>query len=176
MDKTADEQESKQAAETASSTVDETASETSEVAKNEPAHPQIGHLYNVKRLDNEWCRAEVLETRVNQNRTEYFVHFENCNEKSLGNHFWAIVSSLFLFEADKRLDEWIDLDRFDMAKGELSKNSKNEQENSNDVSERKLTRNQKRLQDITSNVSVLSQLLGGLPRQQPSDLTYIWLL
>ena len=42
------------------------------------AHIKIGHVYSVKRLDGEYCAAEVLETRtLKSNQTEYFVHFEN---------------------------------------------------------------------------------------------------
>ena len=41
-----------------------------------------------------------------------------------------------------------------MVKGELPKNSKIDQENTGDLSERKITRNQKRKNDITSNVSI----------------------
>jgi hypothetical protein len=39
---------------------------------------KIGHTYCVKRLDGEYCPAEVLETRtLKSNQIEYFVHFEN---------------------------------------------------------------------------------------------------
>ena len=53
---------------------------------------------------------------------------------------------------DKRLDEWTDIDKFDLAKGELAKHSKIDFENTGELSERKLTRNQKRKNDITSTV------------------------
>lgn len=98
--------------------------------------PQIGRVYSVKRLDGEWWSAEVLETRETKSkRVEYFVHFENL---------------------DKRLDEWIDLERFDLSKGELPKHSKIELEMSGDLSERKLTRHQKRKNEITNNVQLIN--------------------
>jgi len=53
---------------------------------------------------------------------------------------------------DKRLDEWTDIGKFDMTKGELTKHSKVDSENTSDLSERKLTRNQKRKNDINSTV------------------------
>lgn len=43
--------------------------------------PQIGQIYLVKRIDEKWLPAEILETRQNEirgKRVEYFVHFENC--------------------------------------------------------------------------------------------------
>ena len=56
------------------------------------------------------------------------------------------------FQADKRLDEWVDLDRFDLAKGELVKNARTESEINAD-NQKKITRNQKRKSDISgSNV------------------------
>ncbi|CAF0853804.1 unnamed protein product [Brachionus calyciflorus] len=102
--------------------------------------PQVGQVYSVKRLDGEWWSAEVLETRVNEARSksvEYFVHFEGL---------------------DKRLDEWIDIERFDLSKGELPKHSKIELEISSDLSERKLTRHQKRKNEITNNVQLINDL------------------
>lgn len=56
--------------------------------------------------------------------------------------------------ADKRLDEWASLERFDLSKGELAKHSQNELENSKELSERKMTRNQKRKSESISNVSL----------------------
>lgn len=53
---------------------------------------------------------------------------------------------------DKRLDEWISLDRFDMNKGELPKLSKIDLEITSDMTERKITRNQKRKNELTSSV------------------------
>ena len=96
--------------------------------------PQIGNIYSVQRLDGEFLPAELLEIRqneLNDGIIEYFVHFENT---------------------DKRLDEWVSIDRLDLSKGCLPKHSKIEQEVTGDLSKRKLTRNQKRKNDIASNV------------------------
>ncbi len=62
-------------------------------------------------------------------------------------------------QVDKRLDEWTDISKFDMTKGELTKHSKVDSENTNDLSERKLTRNQKRKNDINSNVSIETKII-----------------
>ena len=46
----------------------------------ENSYIKIGHSYSVKRLDGEYCPAEVLEIRtLSPNQVEYFVHFENSN-------------------------------------------------------------------------------------------------
>ncbi len=92
--------------------------------------PQIGRIYSVQRLDGKWMPAEVLEKRELKGKaTEYFVHFEN---------------------SDKRLDEWICLERLDLEKGEV--NAKADTDQSIEISERKMTRNQKRKNDMISNV------------------------
>lgn len=105
----------------------------SELSSTINTQPEVGNIYSVKRLDGEYIPAELLEIRCNELKggsLEYFVHFENT---------------------DKRLDEWVDLDRLDLIKGPLPKHSKNELETTNDLGERKMTRNQKRKNDITSN-------------------------
>ncbi len=92
--------------------------------------PQVGRMYSVRRLDGQWLPAEVLEKRELKGKaTEYFVHFEN---------------------SDKRLDEWICLERVDLEKGEIV--AKADAEQSSEMSERKITRNQKRKNDMISNV------------------------
>jgi hypothetical protein len=53
---------------------------------------------------------------------------------------------------DKRLDEWIDLEKFDLEKGEQQKNVKTETDLLRESTERKITRNQKRKNDIISGV------------------------
>jgi len=54
---------------------------------------KIGHMYSVKRLDGEYCPAEVLETRtLKSNQTEYFVHFENSRPFFVYFLFLAIVT------------------------------------------------------------------------------------
>ncbi len=55
--------------------------------------------------------------------------------------------------ADKRLDEWVEIDRIDVVKGEIL--PKSEAEQTNEPSERKMTRNQKRKSELASNVFCL---------------------
>ena len=62
---------------TTNESLDENNSRSSETVTSAVV-PQIGNIFYVRRLDNEWCRAEILETRLIENHTEYFVHFENC--------------------------------------------------------------------------------------------------
>jgi hypothetical protein len=50
---------------------------------------------------------------------------------------------------DKRLDEWVEIERFDFEKEKTQCDNKIDLDNS---MERKLTRNQKRKNEITSNV------------------------
>lgn len=107
----------------------DTANETASAAKQINLKVQIGHVYSVKRQDGEWYPAEVLEKRELKGKSiEYFVHFENF---------------------DKRLDEWVEIDRIDATRGEIL--PKNETEQSNEQSERKMTRNQKRKSELISN-------------------------
>ena len=117
---------------------------------------KIGHSYSVKRLDGEYCPAEVLEMRtLSPNQVEYFVHFENSKSLQILNLKIWIFLICYQCLADKRLDEWTDIEKFDLNKGELTKHSKIDSENTNDPSERKLTRNQKRKNDITSTVILI---------------------
>ncbi|XP_066905990.1 histone acetyltransferase KAT8 [Halyomorpha halys] len=53
---------------------------------------QIGHHYMVKRKDNVWVKAEVIQRRFNKQGkfTEYYVHYDSLN---------------------RRLDEWVPSDR-----------------------------------------------------------------
>ncbi len=61
-------------------------------ASNNEDEIKIGHMYSVKRLDGEYCSAEVLETRtLKSNQIEYFVHFENS----------LFIFYLFLFIENK---------------------------------------------------------------------------
>ena len=62
------------------------------------------------------------------------------------------------FLVDKRLDEWTEIDKFDLTKGELTKHSKIDSENTHEQTERKLTRNQKRRNDINSTVNLENSL------------------
>ena len=42
---------------------------------------EVGATYMVRRADNTWCQAEVIQKRVNEteNQYEYYVHYENFN-------------------------------------------------------------------------------------------------
>ncbi|CAG2174011.1 unnamed protein product [Oppiella nova] len=60
--------------------------------------PEIGEHLMVKRSDNTWHSAEVIEMRSNScenGRQEYYVHYDGFN---------------------RRLDEWVGSDRFDSCK------------------------------------------------------------
>ncbi len=72
---------------------------------------------------------------------------------------------------DKRLDEWTDIGKFDLSKGELTKHSKVDSENASDLSERKLTRNQKRKNDINSTVIDLNKICYLIQSVLPLALT-----
>jgi len=83
----------------------------------------------VRRADNTWCQAEVIQKRVNEveNKYEYYVHYENFN---------------------RRLDEWVLRDRI------MASYDGMEAENGHDLgdSDRKITRNQKRKHDEINHV------------------------
>jgi len=83
----------------------------------------------VRRADNTWCQAEVIQKRVNEveNHYEYYVHYENFN---------------------RRLDEWVLRDRI------MASYDGMEAENGHDLgdSDRKITRNQKRKHDEINHV------------------------
>merc|ERR1719232_2078404 len=82
----------------------------------------------VRRADNTWCQAEVIQQRVNdvEKQYEYYVHYENFN---------------------RRLDEWVLRDRIMASYGM-------EAENGHELgdSDRKITRNQKRKHDEINHV------------------------
>jgi len=89
---------------------------------------EVGGTYMVRRADNTWCQAEVIQQRVNEieNQYEYYVHYENFN---------------------RRLDEWVLRDRIMASYG-------TEAENGHELgdSDRKITRNQKRKHDEINHV------------------------
>jgi len=89
---------------------------------------EVGGTYMVRRSDNTWCQAEVIQKRVNEaeNQYEYYVHYENFN---------------------RRLDEWVLRDRINASYGM-------EAENGHELSDgdRKITRNQKRKHDEINHV------------------------
>jgi hypothetical protein len=118
------------------------------------SNPQIGCIYSVQRIDGIWLPAEILEKRELKGKpVEYFIHFENCKQIIILIQVSINLNFLFyIYIADKRLDEWAGLERFDLTKGELTKCSQNDTENSKELSERKMTRNQKRKSESISNV------------------------
>lgn len=73
----------------------------SEEESEEETTIHIGSRYMVKRKDNEWARAEVIQTRFNkQGRyTEYYVHYDSLN---------------------RRLDEWVPAKRIMISQSESS--------------------------------------------------------
>ncbi|KAL4239362.1 K(lysine) acetyltransferase [Mactra antiquata] len=97
---------------------------------------EIGDHYLVRRNDKTWHAAEIIQTRPKETSGhEYYVHYEGFN---------------------RRLDEWVDLDRFD-----LSNKLEDQQNKIKDVTvltdltdgtDRKLTRNQKRKHDEINHV------------------------
>jgi len=90
---------------------------------------EIGGTYMVRKSDDLWCLAEVIQKRQSEQngRFEYYVHYDNFN---------------------RRLDEWVQRDRInhsgydgtDQDQGELGD------------TERKITRNQKRKHDEINHV------------------------
>uniref|UniRef100_A0A8D8PPP4 Histone acetyltransferase n=1 Tax=Cacopsylla melanoneura TaxID=428564 RepID=A0A8D8PPP4_9HEMI len=97
----------------------------------------IGEHYLVRRSDNSWHPAEIIQNRFNEleNCFEYYVHYDGFN---------------------RRLDEWVQKhrimnSRFDMTEQHW-KNKENQAVDLLDQSERKITRNQKRRHDEINHV------------------------
>ncbi|BFZ07337.1 hypothetical protein BsWGS_10375 [Bradybaena similaris] len=99
--------------------------------------PEIGDHYLVKRSDNTLHAAEVIQSRQNDYGTqELYVHYEGF---------------------DRRLDEWVDLDRLDLSSKFEDPQSKNGEltislTDFTDGTDRKITRNQKRKHDEINHV------------------------
>lgn len=97
----------------------------------------LGDNYSVKRQDDSWHTAEIVEKRVNEqenNRLEYYVHYEALN---------------------RRLDEWVTLDRIDLNTRQSRDNAKPTFISTDQVLEddtRKITRNQKRKHDEINHI------------------------
>lgn len=91
----------------------------------------IGEHYLVRRSDDSWHPAEIIQTRYNESEShyEYYVHYEGHN---------------------RRLDEWVPRDRIMSSRFDMSDRSwKSGDRNSGtdllaDSSDRKITRNQKK--------------------------------
>ncbi|CAL1265777.1 unnamed protein product [Larinioides sclopetarius] len=95
---------------------------------------KIGEHYLVRRSDDTWHPAEIIQVRPSEQecgKYEYYVHYDGCN---------------------RRLDEWVENDRFDYsyASKDSIKNSHNA--TNHDQPDRKITRNQKRKHDEINHV------------------------
>ncbi|XP_071443025.1 histone acetyltransferase KAT8 isoform X1 [Hetaerina americana] len=98
----------------------------------------IGEHYLVRRSDDTWHPAEIIQARYNEQEThyEYYVHYEGYN---------------------RRLDEWVARDRIMNSRFEMSdQQRKNEMKPTGDLlsdqSDRKITRNQKRRHDEINHI------------------------
>ena len=92
---------------------------------------EIGRTYMVRRSDNTWHAAEVIQKRMSslEGLPEYYVHYENFN---------------------RRLDEWVMGDR--IVNDGLGVADKEDANNMSDSGDRKITRNQKRKHDEINHV------------------------
>ncbi|XP_063220183.1 histone acetyltransferase KAT8-like [Bacillus rossius redtenbacheri] len=100
----------------------------------------IGAHYLVKRPDDTWQSAEVIQTRYIEpdGHWEYYVHYEGF---------------------DRRLDEWVTRDRIMCSQLEMAEHRwTNAQRlisgDANDKSDRKITRNQKRRHDEINHIQL----------------------
>ncbi|XP_071954189.1 histone acetyltransferase KAT8-like [Antedon mediterranea] len=94
----------------------------------------IGQNYLVKRADNTWLNAEVVQSRHNDyksGRTEYYVHYKGLN---------------------RRMDEWVDVNRLDVKRPVEVKKQLDQNVIFADQPDRKITRNQKRKHDEINHV------------------------
>ncbi|XP_063988251.1 histone acetyltransferase KAT8-like [Diachasmimorpha longicaudata] len=99
----------------------------------------IGEHYLVRRSDDSWHPAEIIQTRFNdgEGHYEYYVHYEGYN---------------------RRLDEWVPRDRIMSSRFDMSDTSWKTSENAPagdllaDSSDRKITRNQKRRHDEINHI------------------------
>ncbi|XP_059138670.1 histone acetyltransferase KAT8-like [Physella acuta] len=111
----------------------------SEKENNDRNHslPVIGEHYLVKRCDNSLHAAEIIQIRQSETGTqELYVHYEGF---------------------DRRLDEWVDLDRLDLQSKLEDPQSKSGEltislSDFTDGTDRKITRNQKRKHDEINHV------------------------
>ncbi|KMQ94180.1 putative histone acetyltransferase myst1 [Lasius niger] len=97
----------------------------------------IGEHYLVRRSDDSWHPAEIIQTRYNENENhyEYYVHYEGHN---------------------RRLDEWVPRDRIMSSRFDMSEIERHDRNSGTDLladsSDRKITRNQKRRHDEINHV------------------------
>ncbi|CAH0386885.1 unnamed protein product [Bemisia tabaci] len=109
--------------------------EDSESSEEQPL--DVGEHYLVRRSNESWHPAEIIQTRYNdaEGHYEYYVHYEGFN---------------------RRLDEWVPRGRIMSSRFDMSEqNWKNSDKNSVDLldqCDRKITRNQKRRHDEINHV------------------------
>ncbi|KAJ8318819.1 hypothetical protein KUTeg_003910 [Tegillarca granosa] len=99
--------------------------------------PGIGEHFLVRRSDNTWHAAEIIQIRpIDDERHEFYVHYEGFN---------------------RRLDEWVEVDRLDLNTKVEDPQSKMKDmtimlTDLSDGTDRKITRNQKRKHDEINHV------------------------
>lgn len=108
--------------------------EDSESLEEQPL--DIGEHYLVRRTDETWHPAEIIQTRYNEqeNHYEYYVHYEGSN---------------------RRLDEWVPRDRIMSSRFDMTEQNWKNERNNKDMSDgldRKITRNQKRRHDEINHI------------------------
>lgn len=96
---------------------------------------EIGGHYMVRRCDDTWHPAEIIQVRPceqDEGKWEYYVHYEGYN---------------------RRLDEWVGKDRFNLTASQKEE-MKNPMGQSDlmEQTERKITRNQKRRHDEINHI------------------------
>lgn len=95
---------------------------------------EIGERYLVKRCDDTWHLAEIIQIRPSENdcgKLKYYVHYDGY---------------------DRRLDEWVFSDRFDFSSANKDYGRRHGISDLGDQPDRKITRNQKRKHDEINHV------------------------
>ncbi|XP_077998998.1 histone acetyltransferase KAT8-like [Glandiceps talaboti] len=95
---------------------------------------EVGENYLVKRSDNTWHKAEVIQSRENElvgGRREFYVHYKGFN---------------------RRLDEWVETQRLDLTNSVTEDKKVFDPKSMLEQTERKITRNQKRKHDEINHV------------------------
>lgn len=103
-------------------------------AENGEPPLKIGEHYLVRRSDDAWHPAEIIQVRSSEQdcgKYEYYVHYDGCN---------------------RRLDEWVESDRFDYSYSSKDSIKNNHNAAHRDQPDRKITRNQKRKHDEINHV------------------------
>ncbi|XP_063969654.1 histone acetyltransferase KAT8-like [Lytechinus pictus] len=101
--------------------------------ENDENSLKIGDTFLIKRHDNTWHNAEIVQTRKNEQdggKKEYYVHYKGFN---------------------RRMDEWVGKEKVNVQQLPQER-QKSETGDSLDDSDRKITRNQKRKHDEINHV------------------------